>query len=160
MSHRKRCTECRQRFEPSVAAKDRQLVCSASCRRSRRNRLARARRLGELEVARLDERERQARRRAAAASRSWAPCSAAGHDSCQGRSMAKCHGLASRRKALNSQREIQKIVARAASLSRASFEQGLQALAADLGWMGDWQRAEGGHGVGSVTDQPRRFKYR
>ena len=158
MSHRKRCTECRRRFEPSVTAKDRQLVCSASCRRSRRNRLARARRVGDLWAARVDERERQARHRAAAR-KTWRLCAGAGHG-CTGGSVAKCHGLASRRKVLNSRREVQRIVAREASLSRASFEQGLQALAADLGWIGSWQRAEGGHGAGSVTDPLRRFKYR
>lgn len=159
MSNRKRCTECRRRFKPSVTAQERQLVCGASCRQSRRNRLARARRLEDLEASRLDERERQARRRRAVGG-SWNPCSEAGTSRCQGQAAAQCHGLASRRKVLNSEDEIRKIVARAASLSRASFEQGLQAIAADLGRMRGWQRAGAGHGVGPVTDQLRSFKYR
>lgn len=158
MSHRKRCTECRRRFKPSVTAKERQLVCGSSCRQSRRNRLARARRQHDLEAARADERERQTRRRAGG-SRNWSACSGADHDGCQGRAEVKCHGLASRRKVLNSQHEIRKLVARAASLSRASFEQGLRAIAADLGRIGGWQRGEGGHGVRPVTDQLRRCKH-
>ena len=140
-----------------MTARERQLVCSTSCRRARRNRLARARRVGDLETARMDERERQARHRAVG-SGDWKPCSGAGHGSCQGQAGARCHGLASRRKVLNSQHEIRRIVDRAASLSRASFEQGLRAIAADLGRIGGWRRAEGGHDVGGVTDQLRRFK--
>lgn len=158
MSDRKRCTECRRRFTPSVTAKARQLVCGASCRQSRRNRLARARRLEDLAATRSEERERQARHRASGR-REWRPCAEAGHGSCAGRAEAPCHELASRRKLLNSQHEIRKIVARAASLSRASFEHGLRAIAADLGWIGDWRRVDGGHNAGAVTDQLQRPKY-
>lgn len=159
MSDRKRCTECRRRFTPSVTAKIRQLVCGASCRQSRRNRLARVRRLEDLAAARSEERERQARHRACG-HREWRPCAGAGDGSCAGGAKPPCHELASLRKVLNSQHEIRKIVARAASLSRASFEHGLRAIAADLGWIGDWRRADGGHAAGAVTDQLRKAKYR
>ena len=130
-----------------MTAKERQLVCSARCRRLRRNRLARARRQEDLPAVRADERERQARHRARG-SRSYKPCSGAGHGFCDGRAGAKCHGPGSHRKVLNLQREIRKIVARAASLSRASFEHGLRAMAADLGRIGGAERVQGGHGAG------------
>lgn len=159
MSDRKRCTECRRRFKPSVTAKTGQLVCGASCRQSRRNRLARARRLEDLSAARSEERERQARHRARGRGE-WRPCAEAGEGSCAGRAEAPCHELASRHKILNSQQEIRKIVARAARLSRASFEHGLRAIAADFGWTGDRRRVDGGHDAGAVTDQLRRAKYR
>ena len=114
MSNRKRCTECRRRFKPSVTAQALQLVCGASCRRSRRNRLAQARRLEDVEASRLDERERQARHRRAVGG-GCNSCSEAGPTRCQGQAAAQCHGLASHRKVLNSDDEIRKIVARAAS---------------------------------------------
>lgn len=62
---RRRCTECRCWYEPVASGVHNQKVCGeASCRRRRRNRVARRRRERDIREYRVDERERQARRRA------------------------------------------------------------------------------------------------
>lgn len=62
---RRRCTECRSRYEPAASGVHNQKVCGkATCRRRRRNRVARRRRERDIHEYRVDERERQARRRA------------------------------------------------------------------------------------------------
>lgn len=62
---RRRCTTCRGWYEPVASAARRQKVCGrATCRRQRRNQVARWRREREIREYRVDERERQARCRA------------------------------------------------------------------------------------------------
>ena len=62
---RQRCTECRCWFRPAPCARQTQHVCGeAACRRSRRAKLARRRRRRNEPGYRVDERERQDKRRA------------------------------------------------------------------------------------------------
>ena len=62
---RRRCTECRRWYEPAASGVHNQKICgTASCRRGRRSRMARRRRARDIREYRVDERERQARRRA------------------------------------------------------------------------------------------------
>ena len=62
---RRRCTECRRWYEPAASGVHNQKICgTASCRRGRRSRMARRRRERDIREYRVDERERQARRRA------------------------------------------------------------------------------------------------
>src|SRR5262245_33607969 len=66
---RRCCTECRGWFVPVRSAAQHQRTCSDQCRRERKFKLARRRRTGRVQEARVDERERQrasrARRRGA-----------------------------------------------------------------------------------------------
>ena len=61
---RKKCTVCRNWYQPHPAAVESQKTCSPGCRRLRRNRLARRRREADLWEYRVAERERQRRCRA------------------------------------------------------------------------------------------------
>jgi hypothetical protein len=63
MVTRPRCSECRKTFTPSPCAGSKQKVCGPACRGRRDRKLTRARRRGEIEAYRADERERQASRR-------------------------------------------------------------------------------------------------
>ena len=88
MVGRRKCSECRKWFRPEPTAAGHQKTCCAKCRLERRRRLARKRRLGDLEACREDEKQRQRRHRAAARSKAkgdaapderHAPASAPGH---------------------------------------------------------------------------------
>lgn len=79
-----------------------QRVCGATCRARRRNRLARRRRLDDLDEQRVDERSRQRKRR----------------DVAKG---AGCHELASDSKQLELQYKLRGMVDRISALSRATF---------------------------------------
>jgi hypothetical protein len=57
---RKRCSECRNWFEPSHTAVHTQKTCSRRCREKRRRKLATRRRNRDLDGYRADERQRQA----------------------------------------------------------------------------------------------------
>lgn len=60
---RKRCTECRRWYRPSRTATGSQKTCSRACRKKRQCKLAKRRRLNELDEYRSDERLRQASHR-------------------------------------------------------------------------------------------------
>lgn len=76
MRKKPRCSECRRPFEPDVRARAHQQACKG-CRQARRNRLARERRLLDIDLARDDERARQKlsrrERREKAATAAWVP---------------------------------------------------------------------------------------
>lgn len=101
-----RCSECRRTFTPSVRAISSQKVCSAECRHRRDRKLARRRRIEELEAHREDERVRQRAHRAKR--RGGAEC-------------AHGHAPASGRKQLDLQAKVVIFVDRALARSRASL---------------------------------------
>jgi hypothetical protein len=68
-----RCAQCRKRFVPHPAAREKQRVCGPACRALRDNALARKRRALDLDAAREDERLRQRKHRAAACTPVVAP---------------------------------------------------------------------------------------
>jgi AraC-like DNA-binding protein len=71
-----RCAQCRKRFVPHPAAREKQRVCGPACRALRDNALARDRRALDLDEAREDERLRQRKHRAAARTPVAAPAPA------------------------------------------------------------------------------------
>jgi len=85
-ARRKRCTECRQWYEPSPHAEEAQKVCGPKCRQSRRSRQGRRRRAEHVQDERVDERERQQRsrkqRRAQAAAGQGQPAPVEGREAC------------------------------------------------------------------------------
>lgn len=97
-----RCTECRKWFTAAATAREHQRVCGPECRQLRRNRLARRRRGEDVEGWRVDERERQRRRRGAAKE-------------------GPCHEPASDGKHAELLEKLQQIVDKAVDLSRATF---------------------------------------
>ena len=62
----RRCNECRAWFTPKPTATGHQRVCGLECRRLRRLKLARGRRLKDIDEQRIDERVRQRKHRDAA----------------------------------------------------------------------------------------------
>jgi hypothetical protein len=87
---------------PAATAREHQRVCGSACRQLRRNRLARRRRGAEVEERRVDERERQRKRRKAAKER-------------------QCHEPASEGKYAEVLEKLQQIVDSAVDVSRATF---------------------------------------
>ena len=135
---RRKCSECRKWFRPEPTAAGHQKTCCAKCRLERRRRLARKRRLGDLEACREDEKQRQRRHRAAARSKAkgdaapderHAPASAGGHApaSAPGHAPASAggHAPASARNHWNSQPVLAEIVDKVLDLSRATLEREL-----------------------------------
>lgn len=61
---RRRCTECRDWYEPHGCARAKQKTCSEECGRKRQRRLGRKRRAADVQEHRVAERERQRRSRA------------------------------------------------------------------------------------------------
>lgn len=59
MGTRRRCTEYRRTFHPSLRASATARVCGPACRAARDRKLARARRRGDLDAHRANERTRQ-----------------------------------------------------------------------------------------------------
>jgi len=116
MGNRRRCTECRCSFTPSPRAAHSQRACGPACRAARDRKLARARRRREIDAHREDDRRRQqetrARRTAAAPP---APVAI----------MPARHAPPSAPKDLDSQKQIDRIVARVMTVSRATLEREL-----------------------------------
>jgi hypothetical protein len=138
MVGRRKCSECRKWFRPEPTAAGHQKTCCAKCRLERRRRLARKRRLGDLEACREDEKQRQRRHRAAARSKAkgdaapderHAPASAPGHApaSADGHAPASAggHAPASARNHWNSQSVLAEIVDKVLDVSRATLEREL-----------------------------------
>jgi hypothetical protein len=120
MATRSRCTECGKRFVPAPQVGQRQRVCSAECRASRCRRLARSRRLKDLEGFRGDERERKRnhRRRVAEAQ---AQVVSGMTEAVPGQESPKCHAPGSTCKILKLQDEIHRILDGPFRVSRARF---------------------------------------
>jgi hypothetical protein len=128
MTSRQRCSECRQWYYPARSAKGSQVVCGESCRRVRRNRLARRRRAERLEEARLDERQRQRecrgrRRGSRAQSEARAGPGENTHE------MTQCHAPASACKSSELRSELRIFWDTQARRSRATLERELGRIA-------------------------------
>jgi hypothetical protein len=134
MVTRCRCTECKKRFVASAKSGDDQRTCCEACRLQRRRKLARKRRLKDVEGSRADERVRQARRRACLVeARALA---AAGLAQAQiGSDGGQCHAPASASKSLQLQEEIHQILVGPFRLSRAGFGRELQRIERKIGSM-------------------------
>ena len=129
MARRRRCTECRQWFMPTVTTGERQKSCGPECRRARRRKQARARRAADLEGFRAEERARQqtyreARRRE--------------------RSEEGCHAPASVRIDAEVLAKVRQIVDEAVRLSRAGFERAARRILRETGSIVEGARATAG----------------
>jgi len=103
---RKRCTECRCWFLPEHRNQRRQKTCGAErCRRSRRRKVARQRRQGELWVHRDEERERQRR--------------------CRNGGRKTCHAPTSGCNNSELRKKLREVWDNASAVSRASFERSM-----------------------------------
>jgi hypothetical protein len=91
MAGRRKCSECRKWFRPGATAAGHQKTCCEKCRRERRSRLARKRRLADLEAYREEEKHRQRRHRAGVTSKAKGD---AAPGSCHGAASGSRHGPA------------------------------------------------------------------
>jgi len=128
MTSRQRCRECRQWYYPARSAKGSQVVCGESCRRVRRNRLARRRRVERLQESRLDERERQRECRARKRGSRAASETRAGPGE-QAHEVTQCHVPASTRNPSELQKELALFWDTQARRSRATLERELERMA-------------------------------
>jgi hypothetical protein len=103
---RRRCSECRKTFSPSVGTGARQKVCGAACRAKRDRKLARRRRVRQLEEHREDEAARQRVHRARVRASAEGP---------------SCHAPASGAKLLKLREKVAVLVDRALAMSRATL---------------------------------------
>ena len=127
MVGRRKCSECRKWFTPGPTA-DHQKTCCEKCRRERRCRLARKRRLADLEAYREDEKQRQRRHREGMSAKPREPASRGPRHGPVGSRhgpASGCHGPASTRNRLEFQPVLAEIVDKVLEVSRATLEREL-----------------------------------
>ncbi len=126
----RRCTECRRRFAPEPSALATQKLCGdKACKASRRNALARARRLRDVQDYRVDERVRQRASRAQRAAASKSPAAPQSPPRA-GPAVTECHVPPSTQNAQQITLQLLAEWDKAAAESRASLKRRVTAILA------------------------------